>query len=232
MFDVSAALAFAIAAGLLTLTPGLDTPLVLRTAAVEGTAQARFALAGICTGLFLWGSATSLGLTALIAVSNGAYNALRLAGAFYLVYLGVQMWRREHSFEVSTAGSSTEGSAPHRWLWRGLFTNVLNPKVGIFYITLLPQFIPRGGSVISYSLLFTSIHVVEGIIWLTILTTAVRPLRAWLSRRSVVRALDCGTGSVLIGCGVALALEAESFIRDASACPDERSAPIQVRPPS
>jgi threonine/homoserine/homoserine lactone efflux protein len=207
MFDAGAATAFAIAAGLLTLTPGLDTALVLRTAAVEGTPPARFALAGICTGLLVWGSATSLGLTALIAVSNAAYNALRIAGAFYLVYLGVQMWRREHSFEVSAAAPSIEGAGAHRWFWRGMLTNVLNPKVGIFYVTLLPQFIPRGGSVISYSLLFTSIHVVEGIVWLTILTTAVRPLRAWLSRRSVVRALDCGTGAVLIGCGVALAFE-------------------------
>jgi len=207
MLDVSAVLAFAVAAALLTLTPGLDTALVLRTAAVEGTAQARFALAGICTGLFLWGTATSLGLSALIAVSNAAYNALRIVGAFYLVYLGVQMWRRKHSFEVSTAGPPIAGPGAHRWLWRGMLTNVLNPKVGVFYVTLLPQFIPRGGSVIGYSLLFTSIHVVEGIVWLTILTTAVRPLRSWLSRRSVVRALDCGTGTVLIGCGVALALE-------------------------
>jgi len=207
MLDLSAVLAFAVAAALLTLTPGLDTALVLRTAAVEGTAQARFALAGICTGLFLWGTATSLGLSALIAVSNAAYNALRIVGAFYLVYLGVQMWRRKHSFEVSTAGPSIAGPGAHRWLWRGMLTNVLNPKVGVFYVTLLPQFIPRGGSVIGYSLLFTSIHVVEGIVWLTILTTAVRPLRSWLSRRSVVRALDCGTGTVLIGCGVALALE-------------------------
>jgi len=211
MLDLSSVLAFAVAAALLTLTPGLDTALVLRTAAVEGAAQARFALAGICTGLFLWGTATSLGLTALIAVSNAAYNALRVAGAFYLVYLGVRMWRREHSFEVSTAGPSIAGAGSHRWFWRGMLTNVLNPKVGVFYVTLLPQFIPRGGSVIGYSLLFTSIHVVEGIVWLTILTTAVRPLRSWLSRRSVVRALDCGTGTVLIGCGVALALERRSL---------------------
>ena len=207
MLDLSAVLAFAAAAALLTLTPGLDTALVLRTAAVEGAAQARFALAGICTGLFLWGTATSLGLTTLIAVSSASYNALRIVGAFYLVYLGARMWRRKHSFEVPTAGPSLAGPGAHRWLWRGMLTNVLNPKVGVFYVTLLPQFIPRGGSVIAYSLLFTSIHVVEGIVWLTILTTAVRPLRSWLSRHSVVRALDCGTGTVFIGCGVALALE-------------------------
>jgi threonine/homoserine/homoserine lactone efflux protein len=207
MIDFGAVMAFAIAAALLTLTPGLDTALVLRTAAVEGTAHARFALAGICTGLFVWGSATSLGLTALIAVSAVAYNVLRAAGAIYLVYLGIQMWRREHKFAVAVSGPPAAGAGSHRWFGRGMLTNLLNPKVGVFYVTLLPQFIPRGGSVIFYSLLFTSIHVVEGIVWLTVLTTAVRPLRSWLSRPTVVRALDRGTGAVLIGCGVALAFE-------------------------
>src|SRR5580704_18107089 len=90
---------------------------------------------------------------------------------------------------------------------RGLLTNLLNPKVGVFYVTLLPQFIPHGGSIFGYCLLYASIHVVEGVIWLTALTVAVQPLRAWISRPQVVRALDCGTGAVLIGCGVALALE-------------------------
>jgi threonine/homoserine/homoserine lactone efflux protein len=207
IIDPGAALAFAVAAGLLTVTPGLDTALVLRTAAVEGAAPARFALAGICLGLFVWGAATSLGLTALIAVSALAYNVLRIVGAAYLVYLGVRMWRREHSFEAAGASPRDEGRGAHRWLWRGFLTNILNPKVGVFYVTLLPQFIPRGASVIGYSLLFTSIHVAEGLLWLTILTIAVGPLRLWLSRRSVVRALDWGTGTILIGCGVALALE-------------------------
>ena len=207
MIDLAAAAAFAIAAGLLTLTPGLDTALVLRAAAVEGTTQARLALAGICVGLFAWGTATSLGLTALLAVSAVAYNVLRIAGAIYLVYLGVQMWRREHTFEVAPGVPADSEGPVLRWLWRGLLTNILNPKVGVFYVTLLPQFIPRGGSVIGYSLLFTSIHVAEGVIWLSALTIAVGPLRSWLSRRSVVRALDCGTGTVLIGCGVALGLE-------------------------
>jgi threonine/homoserine/homoserine lactone efflux protein len=203
MLDAGAVLAYSIAAGLLTLTPGLDTALVLRTAAVEGASQARLALAGICIGLLVWGTATALGLTALMAVSAMAYNALRIAGAVYLVYLGVEMWRREHTFKVGAA----EGRGAQSWLVRGLLTNLLNPKVGVFYVTLLPQFIPHGGSVFGYCLLFACIHVAEGVIWLTALTMAVRPLRAWLTRPSVVRALDCGTGTVLIGCGVALALE-------------------------
>jgi threonine/homoserine/homoserine lactone efflux protein len=206
MIDYGAIFAFAIAAGLLTITPGLDTALVLRTAAVEGAAQARLASAGICLGCMAWGTATSLGLTALIAVSTLAYNGMRIAGACYLVYLGVQIWRRDHSFQVA-AGPDSSRPGAHNWLVRGLLTNILNPKVGVFYITLLPQFIPRSGSVIGYSFLFTAIHVAEGLLWLTILTVAVGPLRVWLSRRQVVRALDCGTGTVLIGCGVALALE-------------------------
>jgi threonine/homoserine/homoserine lactone efflux protein len=197
MLDLGAVAAYSIAAGLLTLTPGLDTALVLRTAAV------RLALAGICMGLLIWGTATALGLTALMAVSAVAYFALRIAGAVYLIYLGIQMWRRKHTFQVGAG----QKRGVHSWLLRGLLTNLLNPKVGVFYVTLMPQFIPRGGSIIGYSLLYACIHVVEGVAWLTALTVAVTPLRAWLTRRSVVRALDCGTGTVLIGCGVALAVE-------------------------
>ena len=203
MLDPGAILAYSLAAGLLTLTPGLDTALVLRTAAVEGAKQARLALAGICTGLLIWGTATALGLTALMALSAVAYNALRIVGAGYLVYIGVQMWRREHTFKVR----QSEARSTHRWFVRGLLCNLLNPKVGVFYVTLLPQFIPHGGSVFGYCLLYAGIHVVEGVAWLTALTMAVGPLRVWLSRPTVVRALDCGTGGVLIGCGLALAVE-------------------------
>src|ERR1700722_14501829 len=130
--DFGAIFAYAIAAGLLTLTPGLDTALVLPTAAVEGASQARLAIAGICIGLLVWGSATSLGLTALMAVSTVAYNGLRIAGACYLAYLGIQMWRREHLFQVGAG----EARGAQSWLVRGLLTNLLNPKVGVFYITL------------------------------------------------------------------------------------------------
>jgi threonine/homoserine/homoserine lactone efflux protein len=210
MIDITAVLAFAAAAGLLTVTPGLDTALVLRTAAVEGAGEARFAAFGICTGCLIWGTATSLGLTGLLAVSKLAYNAVRIAGACYLVYLGIRMWVRKREFNIETdplsdAAARNENGG-HRWLVRGLLTNVLNPKVGVFYITLLPQFIPRGG-IMAYSFLFTFVHVAEGLLWLTLLTIAVGPLRSWLRRPAVTRGLDCGTGTVLIGAGLGLALE-------------------------
>ena len=211
MIDITAVLAFAAAAGLLTVTPGLDTALVLRTAAVEGAGEARFAAFGICTGCLIWGTATSLRLTGLLAVSKLAYNAVRIAGACYLVYLGIRMWVRKREFNIETdplsdAAARNENGG-HRWLVRGLLTNVLNPKVGVFYITLLPQFIPRGGGIMTYSFLFTFVHVAEGLLWLTLLTIAVGPLRSWLRRPAVTRGLDCGTGTVLIGAGLGLALE-------------------------
>jgi threonine/homoserine/homoserine lactone efflux protein len=200
--------AFAIAAALLAITPGLDTALILRTAAVEGSYRARMAAAGICTGCAIWGSATALGLTALLTVSRVAYDTVRIAGAVYLVCLGTRMVRRKREFSANVGGESSAISGTGlRWYGRGLLTNLLNPKVGVFYVTLLPQFIPRGASVIQYSLLLTLIHVLEGIIWLFLLTMAVRPLRGWLRRPVVTRSLDCTTGAVLIGAGIMLALE-------------------------
>jgi threonine/homoserine/homoserine lactone efflux protein len=213
MIDVSAVLAFSAAAAVLTITPGLDTALVLRTAAVEGVARARLAAAGVCTGCLVWGSATALGLTALLAVSRLAYQGLRIAGACYLVYLGVQMWRRRNAqpanerVERSCASQSNSAETGSQWFVRGLLTNLLNPKVGIFYVTFLPQFIPSRGSVGGYSFLFTIIHVMEGMIWLTLLTMAIRPIRLWLERPNVRRGLDRTTGAILIGSGLALAFE-------------------------
>lgn len=204
MPDVSAVLAFSAAAALLTITPGLDTALVLRTAAVEGADRARLAAAGICTGCLVWGSATALGLSALLAVSRVAYQGLRVAGACYLVYLGVQMWRRRSAPAIE---HTVRRTTSNRWFVRGLLTNLLNPKVGVFYVTFLPQFVPAGGSVGWYSMLFTSIHAVEGMLWLTLLTLAIEPIRAWLERPAVQRGLDRTTGAVLIGSGLAIAFE-------------------------
>src|SRR4029450_4059646 len=93
-----ALLSFTLAAGLLTITPGLDTALVLRTAAVEGGKQAMLAGTGICFGCLLWGVAASLGLSALLAVSGFAYNALRIIGTIYLGYLGIRLFIRAFAF--------------------------------------------------------------------------------------------------------------------------------------
>ncbi len=102
-----ALLSFTLAAGLLTITPGLDTALVLRTAAVEGGKQALLAGVGICSGCLLWGAAASFGLSALLAVSGFAYNVLRIVGAIYLGYLGIKLFIRAFA---STSSNSAAGA--------------------------------------------------------------------------------------------------------------------------
>ena len=143
-----ALLSFTLAAGLLTITPGLDTALVLRTAAVEGGKQAMLAGIGICFGCLLWGAAASFGLGALLAVSGFAYNVLRIVGAIYLSYLGIKLFIR--AFARSSSHNTAEPLLQKQegdgslWLRRGLLTNLLNPKIGVFYLSFLPQFVPPG----------------------------------------------------------------------------------------
>jgi threonine/homoserine/homoserine lactone efflux protein len=207
-----AILTFTIAAALLTITPGLDTALVLRTAAVEGSRRAVLAGTGICCGLFSWALVVSLGLGALISVSRIAYDVLRFLGAFYLIYLGAKIFLRAHTGigAENSFGSRAPGNSPvsaPNWLARGFFTNILNPKVGVFYVTFLPQFIPAGARVASFSIFLASIHVTEGILWFAILISATRAISTWLRRPRVARVIDRVTGTVFVGFGLALVLE-------------------------
>ncbi len=207
-----ALLSFTLAAGLLTITPGLDTALVLRTAAVEGGKQALLAGVGICFGCLLWGAAASFGLSALLAVSGFAYNVLRIVGAIYLGYLGIKLLIR--AFAPTSSNSTAErvpeedeGGDGSLWLRRGLLTNLLNPKVGVFYLSFLPQFIPAGVQVWSFSILLALIHATEGLLWFLLLTNATELLSSWLRRRSVIKALDSAMGAVFIAFGLKLAFD-------------------------
>jgi threonine/homoserine/homoserine lactone efflux protein len=210
-----ALIAFTAAAALLTITPGLDTALVLRTAAVEGPRRATFAGVGICLGCLTWGIAVAAGLGALFAISHFAYNVLRILGGAYLIYLGCKVFFQPSAFAIQTALSpgaiktgraSLVGNAWH-WLPRGFFTNILNPKVGVFYVTFLPQFIPAGVNVASFSVLLAAIHATEGILWFVALIFATHRLSDWLRRPPVAKALNRGTGAVLMGFGLELLLE-------------------------
>lgn len=210
--DVATALlAFSVAAALLTLTPGLDTALVLRTAAVEGGRPAFLAGLGICTGSVLWGAMAGLGLGAVLAVSDLAYTLLRLAGAAYLFYLGIGMLagalRGGGVPLLAAADAAPATRRGGRWFLRGLTTNLLNPKVGVFYVSFLPQFMPAGADVALLSVVMALIHAAMGIAWFAGLILAMRPLSRLLRRAAVARGLDALTGSLLVGFGVRLALE-------------------------
>ncbi|HLY72503.1 MAG TPA: LysE family translocator [Planctomycetota bacterium] len=203
MTSTQALLGFTAAAGLLTITPGLDTALVLRTAAVEGGRRALLAGIGVCLGCLVWGLAVSVGLGGLLAVSRLAYDVLRIAGAAYLIFLGIRLLSRPApSLDLDSAGT-----AQANWFARGLLTNLLNPKVGVFYVTFLPQFVPSGASVTSLSMLLAGIHAAEGFVWFALLVLATRPLTRWLKRPGVAKGLDRVTGVVFVGFGVGLLLD-------------------------
>jgi threonine/homoserine/homoserine lactone efflux protein len=198
---LTSVLAFSLAAAVLTVTPGADTMLVLRTAVVGGRRRGVLAGLGVCTGLFVWGAAAGLGLTALVLASRLAYDGLRLAGAAYLLYLAGSALRGERATDHV---EPTVASGPYR---RGLLTNVLNPKVGAFYLTFLPQFIPRHSSVLACSLLFAGMHALEGVGWLSAVSVLSDRLGHLIRRRRVRRWLDRLSAAVFVGLAARLAAD-------------------------
>jgi threonine/homoserine/homoserine lactone efflux protein len=196
-------IAFTLAATLLTLTPGLDTALILRTATVEGRQQGMRAALGINAGCLLWGAAVAFGLGALIAVSELAYNILKYCGAAYLAWLGVNMLLRPRQ---SLAFAGEDGQRAANWFLKGLMGNLLNPKVGIFYVSFLPQFIPQGQPLVAWTFGLVSIHVVLGLLWALLLIGATRPLAGLLRRDKVIQWMDRATGLVFVLFAARLAL--------------------------
>jgi threonine/homoserine/homoserine lactone efflux protein len=196
--------AYVAAASLLTITPGLDTALVLRTAAGGSPRRAALAGFGIVTGCLVWAALVALGLGALLAASKLAYTLLRWIGATYLLWVGYKMLR--HPRRVYVAASESKEAQGAAFV-TGALTNLLNPKVGIFYVSFLPQFVPPNVSVGPYILLLGAIHALLGLIWFACLIAATRPIASWLKRAVVVQTCDRLTGGVFVTFGLGLALE-------------------------
>ncbi|MCF7203259.1 LysE family translocator [Pseudomonas oligotrophica] len=207
MLDLPLLFAFLGAAALLTVTPGVDTAMVLRAAALDGRRAALMAAAGIALGCLGWGAAVSLGLGALLQASELAYTLVRLAGAGYLIWLGGRMLLRPRADFAATAGEGAALQAGEAFR-RGLLTNLLNPKVGVFYVTFLPQFVPAGASVAGYSFVLACLHVLLTLAWFGVLIAATLPLGRLLRRPALIRALDRLTGGVLLAFGGKLAASA------------------------
>lgn len=206
MTVAQALIAFCVAAGLLTIAPGLDTALVLRTAAAEGPKSAALASLGVVMGCLAWGAAVAFGLGALLTASQVAFTVLKWAGALYLVWLGVNLLLKPRSrFDLELADRASAASS-RGWLLRGFLTNLLNPKVGVFYVSFLPQFLPAHVAAGPFIFLLAALHALMGLVWFAILITATRPVARALKRPAIVRRLDRLTGLVFLGFGVKLAL--------------------------
>jgi threonine/homoserine/homoserine lactone efflux protein len=215
MDTITALWSFALVVGLLTLTPGLDTALILRTAALRSRREAWGVVLGIQAGTLAWGTLSSLGVSALLTASHTAYEVLRVAGAGYLLWMGGRMlWgtlRRQggdvEAGDADDASAATgDGGGMLLGLRRGALTNLLNPKVGVFYVAVLPQFIPAGAPHLAMGTLLTCVHVTEGLIWSAVLVAFAGVLRNWLRRPVARRVMDRITGIVVFGFGLRLAL--------------------------
>ncbi|MFI9359551.1 LysE family translocator [Kitasatospora sp. NPDC053057] len=214
MTIASAIASFAVVAGMLTIMPGLDTALVLRSAITLGRRRAFATALGILCGVLVWGVAAAVGASAVLTASHLLYDALRVAGAGYLAWLGIGMIRRTlkergRPAPGDTAGSAGTTNAEATWArsWaRGLGTSLLNPKNGVFYMAMLPQFIPTGASHLLMGVVLATVHDLEGLVWFSALIFGTQLVRRWLNRGSVQRAIDAITGTVLVGFGIKLAL--------------------------
>ena len=200
---------FAVVAAALTITPGLDTALVLRAALTRGRREAMATAAGIVAGLFVWGAAAAVGVSALLAASATAFDVLRYAGAAYLVGYGVRLLvaAARHRPDGDRPASDVPGSAL-RAARAGLLTNLLNPKVGVFYVALLPQFVPAGSDPLPVGLLLAAVHGALSAVWFLLLIALATALSRWLRRPTTVRVIDGVTGTALVGFGVRLAAAA------------------------
>jgi threonine/homoserine/homoserine lactone efflux protein len=202
-----AALAFAAAAALIVLLPGPDTLVLVRSMVRGGRPRGLATACGVLCGLTVWVTGAALGLSALLRASQLGYDVLRIAGAVYLVWLGVQslVLRRDRG------AAGTDGPARRGLLGTGfcagLLTDLLNPKVGVFFVTFLPGFVPHGASVGWASLLFGAIFIAETALYCALLLALAGRVTTWMNQPRTRRRLDSATGTVLIGFGIRLALE-------------------------
>jgi threonine/homoserine/homoserine lactone efflux protein len=195
-------LAFLGVSALVIVTPGQDTALTIRNALGGGRRGGVLTAIGVSSGQAVWALAAAAGVTALLRASEPAFLAVRLAGAAYLVYLGAQALRsalRHRPVEHLTAARRT-GFSPLR---QGLVSNLGNPKMAVFFTSLLPQFGSTFPALLALGLVFCTLTL----LWLSCYAAAVAKAGDILRRSRVRRALDGLTGAVLVALGVRLATE-------------------------
>jgi threonine/homoserine/homoserine lactone efflux protein len=203
MINLPLLLGFIAAASILTVTPGVDTAMVLRSAAVGGPRSGAAAAIGIVLGCFIWGASVSLGLGTLLQASELAYTIVKCVGAAYLIWLGGKMLLKPRE-SLMVDNGAVQASGTVSALRRGFLTNILNPKIGMFYVTFLPQFVPRGAGIAGYSFFLASIHVALTLAWYAVLIAAMVPLGRFLRMPLVVKSMDRLAGGVFVAFGIKL----------------------------
>jgi RhtB (resistance to homoserine/threonine) family protein len=201
-------LPFLAVAVVVVVTPGPDMALVTKNALLHGRRPALATAVGINFGILFWTAAAALGLAALIAASQTAFTAIKLAGAAYLIYLGLQALRASRADQRANAPTTVSAPISGRVaLHQGLVSNLLNPKIAVFFTSLLPQFIGAHGQTAVDLLFLGAVFNAMGLAWLLAYALAAARGRDVLTRPRVKRTLDRLSGIVLIGIGARLAVE-------------------------
>jgi threonine/homoserine/homoserine lactone efflux protein len=191
--------AFAVLSLIVTVTPGPDSLLVLRSSLLAGRRAGARVAAGATSGSLAWGICSAAGLTAILAASAQLYRALQVAGACYLLFLGIRGWR------AAAGHAARPGRTPG--FRTGLLSNLLNPKVGLFFLTVMPQLIPHHANVTSYALAYAFADALIAGAWLAIVAWLSDRARALLRRPRVRSSLDRAAATALVALGLKVAAE-------------------------
>ncbi|WP_039923989.1 LysE family translocator [Amycolatopsis decaplanina] len=194
-------LTFTAAAAVIVIVPGPDQALLLQTSAAAGRPAAVRTAGGVLLGIVLWGVASVLGLSALLANGSVAFRIVTVVGAVYLVWLGITALRSAVSAAHPAPRREDRGNSG--FFLRGLLMNCLNPKIGLFYLSILPQFLPgSAASALGPELVLFAIYVTVSALWLFGFAFAAGSLHPFLNRPRVKRTLDSVVGVILLGLGV------------------------------
>ncbi|GGR42634.1 LysE family translocator [Streptomyces netropsis] len=215
----TAILGFALFSLLVTMAPGPDTLLVLRNCLRGGRRTGSATAVGAAVGSLAWGVAAAFGLAAALQKWDAAFTVVRLAGAAYLIALGAQaLWqqrprrlRRAARDTTATTDEADQPSGPApgtvEAFRQGLLSCLLNPKVGVFFVAVVPQFLPHGSSAFGVTLLFGAIDAAIAGLWMLLVAVCAARLITWLRRPRVHRNLERTTGGVLVALGIGAAAE-------------------------
>jgi threonine/homoserine/homoserine lactone efflux protein len=183
------------------VTPGQDTALTIRNTLLGGRRGGLATAAGVVSGQLTWALAASAGLSALLLASAPVFTAIRVAGAAYLVFLGAQsLVAAARGSRAAHAGRLQRRRAPYR---QGVLSNLGNPKMAVFFTSLLPQF----GSSFAGMLVLGSVFAALTLVWLSAYALAVAKASTFLQRSRIRRALDAATGLALVTLGLSVAAE-------------------------
>jgi RhtB (resistance to homoserine/threonine) family protein len=200
-----------IAVTLLTLTPGVDTMLIIRNSARGGWQDGAVSSLGICSGLFVHATVSALGISIILLQTAWAFNLLKFAGAAYLIWLGLSSWKRavngRQNIIACNVAAKQDSYQFLRSLREGFLSNVLNPKTVIFYMAFLPQFINPNEPALLQSLMVAAIHFSVAMVYQCVLAAMVDKARIWLQGTTVNRVFDTFTGSVLLFIGFKIVTE-------------------------